>query len=188
MSESTQTKQAIKQALIESCKTKPFQKISVQEIAKKAGINRQTFYYHFTDKYNLLRWVYREHAFQFLNAGELSLENWEEQVLKMLKAISEQKEFYSNTVSSDQEILSTDFSVVTQNLFIKLFDEIDEEKQLSTKDKYFYARFFSYGCGGVLVNWILNDYEESPMDMAVQLFRLAKDVEFFSYRLYEKEE
>ena len=29
---------------------------------QKVGLNRQTFYYHFTDKYDLLRWIYRHDA------------------------------------------------------------------------------------------------------------------------------
>lgn len=62
---------------------------------------------------------------------------------------------------------------------------MDEERQLSARDKLFYARF-SYGCSGVLVNWITNEYEETPMEIAMQLFRLAKDTELYSYRLYAK--
>lgn len=55
MSGTHDTKQAIASALIELCEQKDFRKISVQDITKKVGLNRQTFYYHFTDKYDLLR-------------------------------------------------------------------------------------------------------------------------------------
>ncbi len=105
-----------------------------------------------------------------------------------MKAIAAQKEFYANTVVSDQEILQKEFLTMIQKSFIKIFEEMDEEKQLSSTDKLFYARFFSYGCSGVLVNWITNEYNETPMEIAMQLFRLAKDTELYSYRLYAKEE
>lgn len=142
----------------------------------------------FTDKYDLLRWVYCEDALHYLDPQCLSLDNWEEQALKMLKAIAEKKEFYANTVLSDPEILQKEFSQLIQKSFIKIFEQMDEERQLSARDKLFYARFFSYGCSGVLVNWITNEYEETPMEIAMQLFRLAKDTELYSYRLYAKEE
>ena len=161
MGDTPHTKQLIKNVLIDLCQKQSFQKISVQKIAHEAGINRQTFYYHFTDKYDLLRWVYYEDCLCYLDPHSLSLDNWEEQALKMLKAIAAQKEFYANTVTSDQEILQKEFTAVIQQSFIKIFDQMDEEKQLSKADKLFYARFFSYGCSGVLINWITHDYEET---------------------------
>lgn len=68
------------------------------------GLNRQTFYYHFTDKYDLLRWIYRHDALIYLET-DICLENWEEQALKLLKAIKEKSHFYYTTVTSDSEVL-----------------------------------------------------------------------------------
>ncbi|WP_375148342.1 TetR/AcrR family transcriptional regulator [Enterococcus mundtii] len=186
--DASHTKQMIKKVLVSLCETQTFRKISVQQIAHEAGINRQTFYYHFTDKYDLLRWVYYEDSLHYLKTESLSLDNWEEQALLMLKAIAENKQFYSSTVSSEQEILQKQFSALIQPSFIKIFEQMDEEKQLTSKDKLFYARFFSYGCSGVLVNWITQGYTETPLEVAMQFFRLAKDTELYSYRLYALEE
>lgn len=44
----------IKKAFVDLLQEKPFEKIKVSEIARKAGIDRQTFYLHFVDKYDLL--------------------------------------------------------------------------------------------------------------------------------------
>lgn len=44
----------IKKAFVELLQTEPFEKIKVSEIARKAGIDRQTFYLHYVDKYDLL--------------------------------------------------------------------------------------------------------------------------------------
>ena len=140
-----QTKAVIGQTLITLCETKEVNKISVQEIAEKAQVNRQTFYYHFPDKKALIQWIYRQDALIFLTTEDVSLDNWEEAALRMLKAMTKQ-------------------------------------------DILFYSRFFSYGCGGILENWIHNDFPETPLEIATQLFRLAKDVEFFGHQIYEKEE
>ena len=48
------TRQMIKQAFAELLKEKGFQSLTVQDITGRAGINRATFYAHFTDKYALL--------------------------------------------------------------------------------------------------------------------------------------
>lgn len=187
MSESQITKKAISSALIELCGRKLFSKISVQDITKEVGLNRQTFYYHFTDKNDLLRWIYSHDALIYLDSPDVSIDNWEEQALKMLKAIQAKSDFYYNTVSSDSNVLRICFSTITNKLFTNLFEQMDVEHQLLPEDKEFYARFFSYGCSGVLITWILDGYKESPLEIATQLFRLAKDTEFFSYRLYTEE-
>ncbi len=142
MSDTTRTKQLIKNVFIDLCQTQSFQKISVQKIANEAKINRQTFYYHFTDKYDLLRWVYCEDALHYLDPQCLSLDNWEEQALKMLKAIAAKKDFYANTVLSDQEILQKEFLTIIQKSFIKIFEEMDEERQFLQQINYFMPVFF----------------------------------------------
>lgn len=93
MSEAQITKKAISSALIDLCGRKLFSKISVQDITKEVGLNRQTFYYHFTDKNDLLRWIYTHDALIYLDSPDTSIDNWEEQALKMLKAIQEKMIF-----------------------------------------------------------------------------------------------
>ncbi|OJG38627.1 hypothetical protein RV01_GL002413 [Enterococcus dispar] len=183
-----QTKVKIATALIELVKTTDYSKISVQMIAKKAEINRQTFYYHFADKDELLRYIYYTEALNFLTSDELSLANWEEQVLQMLRAIYQHRDFYRKTVADRKEILIREFSKIVGRLFRKLFEDFDTENYLSESDKDFYGHFFTYGCSGVLLAWIEDDYPVPPLEVATQMFRLAKDVEFYSYRLYQQEE
>ena len=161
MSGTHDTKQAIASALIELCEQKDFRKISVQDITKKVAL------------------IYLE--------TDICLENWEEQALKLLKAIKEKSHFYYTTVTSDSEVLLNVFSASTNRLFISLFEQVDVENHLTDKDKQFYANFFSYGCSGVLTKWILEEYSQTPLEMATQLFRLAKDTEFMAYHLYEQE-
>jgi AcrR family transcriptional regulator len=51
------TRQLLQQALEKLLKTKEFDKISVQDIAEAATVNRVTFYDHYTDKFALLECV-----------------------------------------------------------------------------------------------------------------------------------
>ena len=47
------TDKAIKQALIKLLKTKPFEKITVQDILDETPVTRSTFYKHYHDKYEI---------------------------------------------------------------------------------------------------------------------------------------
>ena len=57
MSESSITKRAVAQSLKSLMREKDFGKISVSDITLRGGITRQTFYYHFAFKYDLLLWI-----------------------------------------------------------------------------------------------------------------------------------
>lgn len=54
------TQQLIKSAFFELASTIGFDKITVQNLVKKAGINRSTFYLHYTDKFDLLNKIEEE--------------------------------------------------------------------------------------------------------------------------------
>lgn len=187
MAESNQRKQQIADALILLAEEKDYGKITVQDIARKAGINRQTFYYHFADKEQLLDWVYLHGSLKYLTAEDLSLDNWEEKARQMLEAMRARGDFYQKTVTETPDVLVREFSKILNRLFRKLFEDVDAEGILSDQDKTFYGRFFSYGCSGVLLEWITKGFPETPLEIATQLFRLAKDVEFFSSRLYDRD-
>lgn len=53
---STNTKQMLTEALIALSNKKDFSKITISELVSYCEINRKTFYYHFTDIYDLLEW------------------------------------------------------------------------------------------------------------------------------------
>ena len=69
MSDNLITKRAIVDALKELTQTKTFDKISVKDISLQCGINRQTFYYHFEDKFILLKWIYEHDIEDYKAAG-----------------------------------------------------------------------------------------------------------------------
>jgi AcrR family transcriptional regulator len=188
MAEGKKTKAAIAAAYIQLCEEKEWAKISVQDIALRTGINRQTFYYHFPDKKTLLRWVYLNDSLRYLAADEVSLDNWEEQALKMLKTMQEKSVFYHNTLAGERDILMNEFFQVVQEVFKQLFQQVDEEHVLSTQDIQFYSRFFSFGCSGILEAWIRGNFQETPLDIATQLLRLAQDIEVYTYRIYQRNE
>ena len=51
-------KYRLAQAIRECMKTTPVDKITIREIVQTCGTTRQTFYRHFTDKYDLINWYF----------------------------------------------------------------------------------------------------------------------------------
>ena len=52
------TKSLLAASLKELMEIKPVEKISIRELTEKCQFNRQTFYYHFEDIYDLLKWTF----------------------------------------------------------------------------------------------------------------------------------
>ncbi len=178
------TRQALQDALVALSAEKSYEKISVAQIADRAHINRQTFYYHYKSKNDLLKEICYEDSLHYLDQ-DISLDNWEEQMLLMLKVMYNKSDFYQNILFTPQDILLTEFIRLIEERFLHLFHLLDEDHALEPEDRNFYAGFFAYGCAGVLKRWLQTGLKESPIEIAARQFRLAKDVEFFSMRLYD---
>lgn len=63
---SDQTKYALAAALKELMAQKPIDRITIHDLTERCGIRRQTFYYHFEDVYDLLRWMFQAEAVALL--------------------------------------------------------------------------------------------------------------------------
>ena len=61
-----QTKQAMADSIMRLMLKKSIDQITVNEIVDAAGLTRMTFYRHFKDKYDLVDWIYRTQAVDFL--------------------------------------------------------------------------------------------------------------------------
>ena len=58
MPDSSLTKRALAAAIKELMREKPLVKISIADIVERCQMNRQSFYYHFRDKYDLVNWIF----------------------------------------------------------------------------------------------------------------------------------
>ena len=66
------TRMVLKKALLELLEHKPVNKITVKEVCERAGLNRATFYAHYTDCFDLLESIEEELFRQF----ERSMQNY----------------------------------------------------------------------------------------------------------------
>ena len=53
------TKKMISDTFVELLEKKPFDKITIKDIVETCGINRNTFYYYYSDIYDLLEEIFK---------------------------------------------------------------------------------------------------------------------------------
>ena len=80
MADSGITKRALADALKAQLEEEPFAKISVGDICARCDMNRNSFYYHFKDKFELVNWIFDT---EFLEA-----------VAQLLHYLYENRDFY----------------------------------------------------------------------------------------------
>ena len=93
MSNNSITKEALATALKKLLEQQPLSKISVKHITDYCNISRNTFYYHFKDKYELINWMFYtdmlENVNSFNNPSKLT-----ESFVKVCKALYAERKFY----------------------------------------------------------------------------------------------
>jgi len=57
---SLSTKHALADSFKKLLSKRSFDKITVKDIVEDCGVNRQTFYYHFHDIYDLIEWIFQD--------------------------------------------------------------------------------------------------------------------------------
>ena len=86
------TKKALAASLKKLLSKKELAKITISNITDDCGVNRQTFYYHFKDVYDLLEWIYLNEVIQSMN-GKDTYDNWQQVFLSIFEYILANKEF-----------------------------------------------------------------------------------------------
>lgn len=186
MSDSIITKKALSTALKGLLSTKPFEKISISDITKACGLNRQTFYYHFQDKYELLTWIYYTEGFSFIVDG-ITFENWDQKILLLLDIMKKDQLFYCHTIKSDSQYFMDYLLEITSALFQEAINALDIHQKIPADQKQFFSEFYAYGICGVILSWVKNNMKQSPEEIAKNFKKLAKHSEQLGYNFYLKE-
>lgn len=95
MSENPQfirTDKAIKQALIQLLKQKPFEKITVQDILDETPVTRSTFYKHYQDKYEIIEKIQEEFFASQMEIRKALFENANHYSVYMKKMSNQNRE------------------------------------------------------------------------------------------------
>jgi probable dihydroxyacetone kinase regulator len=184
MSESLITKKAIASGMKELTKKKSFDKITVSDITEACGLNRQTFYYHFQDKFELVDWIYYNETISIIY--NLDYDNWDSKVLEMLTKIKAEDYFYISTLRATvgNEFREYLFRV-TVEFFCDLIERVATNADMGEEEIRFIAEFYAFGIVGVIISWAQKGMKETPEYITEQLRNLVNGTERFASVRYQ---
>jgi len=93
MANNVLTKTAIANCMKDLMNRQPFNKISVSDICRDCQINRKTFYYHFSDKYELIIWIFETDIINPIIEKYSTFDNFEA-AGELVEYLYENKVFY----------------------------------------------------------------------------------------------
>lgn len=158
MSGSNNTKTLLAQSLQDLMRTHPLEKISVNDIVDHAGVGRNTFYYHFADKYDLVNWCFQKGIMQFLTENPTP-GNWQTIAEQLEQYFRENQVFYTNALSyTGQNNLREYIQQFLCAILIQRLREAQaiqgQKEELSEEELRFAGNFLSGALMGILLPWV----------------------------------
>ncbi|WP_229720256.1 TetR/AcrR family transcriptional regulator [Oceanobacillus neutriphilus] len=158
---------------------KSYEQITVTDIVEHADYNRATFYRHYNQKSDLVKEIITDQASGLIQAFKvpykknnyIHLNDLAPSEIVIFNYIIENKRFYA--LWREFEAIPGFYEVFLQS--ITQFFEHDINLITPYRDgldNNMYTSFYAYGILGIILDWIKNDFEQSPDYMAKQLCKI----------------
>lgn len=157
-----------------------FGEISVGTICKHCQISRNTFYYHFKDKFDVIHWIFYTEITPILEES-FSMNHWEEGLLSLCHYMQQNKKFYVNILrfhgqNSFIECLMEFYENLAKNMLM----HTNADGNFTKRELKWISRFYAYGLTGGILDWAKSDMEQDPTPMVRMIAHL------FSEELFAK--
>lgn len=168
-----ETKKALAESLKKIMMRKSLDRITIKEIVENCMVNRQTFYYHFQDIYELLGWIYKTEAVDSISNCK-SYETWQQGFLKIFYYVSNNKVFCMNTFKSmGRDHLETFLHAEISPLIFDVINEVSKDSNITSDEKKFISDFYTFAFIGILTSWMKSDMKESPESIILKVENLV---------------
>lgn len=162
---SDRTKKSLAESLKKMMRQKPLNKISIREIVEDCGVNRQTFYYHFKDIYDLVEWMFDQEAIRLLKENMTFL-TWEDSCLYLLNYIEQNWQVCTCTLNSlGRNHLESFFYKDLYSIVRSVIEEGSSDLILKEKYKDFLAHFYTVSFAAILISWIKGEMKLSAEEL-----------------------
>lgn len=150
---------------------KPLDDISVMAICKRCKVNRQTFYYHFHDIYDLLTSLFLEERID----GADTVKSYYEMIKCIYEYYDKNRKFVEATISSAGKDLFLEFIYnVCYQSTLRIMDQYEVSKNVALNYKKNVARFYASAFSNSIVYYLQN-YKERTLEGLLNCFNFVED-------------
>ena len=148
------TKEMLAESLMKLLARRTLDKITIQDIVDDCGYNRQTFYYHFHDIYDLIDWIFAAQTQELIEKCRAcgSLDVGVEAVIAYMR---ENRRLILNILRSvNGEKLLDNLDRSAQSIVLSALENHPGVQELSTEYRGLVAEAFKYALAGLLIDWM----------------------------------
>lgn len=172
------TKKLIFDTFIALLSTKSFDKISVKDIVEACDINRNTFYYYYSDIYDLLEEVFMKELNVLLDAHKEG-RSWVEAFMKIANVAHTNKKVISNICASRSfDYLENYMYRACKIVVVEIVRDYAEGMLIPDEDIEFIASFYEYAYFGIVSEWFRTGMKEDPLKLATQIWLVADNIKY----------
>ena len=163
------TKQIIRDSLVPLMKKYPISRISIKMLCESAGINRSTFYAHYSDVYDLLQQIQQECIGEL--SARISGNAFSEQNMLTVQALEQILSYAKANAELFEVLLSENGDFAFQRDIMRLsqqktIDELRHMRHLDAGVSEYLQYFVVNGALGVIQKWFAGGMKESVPEMA----------------------
>lgn len=171
----------LEQAFLQLIEEKPFGKITVNDIVERAGVHRNTFYYHYQSIPALLQEICNKMAEKMISVYE-DLRTPADCVLPLVRLSLEHRTAVSHIYYSDVRNIQMDFVRKISRFSIEHYiDNVTERTGIGNRDKETMTRFFTAGLVGVWTEWVEDGMDADPSDVFVRIGTILEKMTLETY-------
>jgi AcrR family transcriptional regulator len=166
------THKLLQEALLELTVRKGFSAISVSAITKHAGVNRATFYRHYTDKFDLLN-QYVQRVYQMLEAPpeeRLSQSG----LVTIFEHIHANARFYRVMLGKNGDPMFAE--KIRRYVQERIWRSLPPEQQKNDDPVDLYLSYSSSAAVGAVLWWLEHDLPYSPQQMATISYQISANL------------
>ena len=148
------TKEMLAESLMKLLARRTLDKITIQDIVDDCGYNRQTFYYHFHDIYDLIDWIFAAQTQELIEKCRAcgSLDVGVEAVIAYMR---ENRRLILNILRSvNGEKLLDNLYRSAQSIVLSALENQPGVQELSAEYRELVAEAFKYALAGLLIDWM----------------------------------
>lgn len=156
-------KRIIADTIYELSREKPLSKVTILDISQRSGISRQTFYNHFKDKNDLIRWVFA----RTLDRWDLvEKEGYYAYLCDLYRKALENGPFLRQAcMLSGQNSLAEEIYIITYRYHRRHILKQMDETQITPEIEYA-LQYNAYGSTNCYIQWLVERMPITPEDMA----------------------
>lgn len=168
------TKKALAESLKKLMGKRALGKITVREIVEDCGVNRKTFYYHFQDINDLVKWMFEEEAIEIVKQYDV-LNDFDEVMCFIMDYIESNNHICNcalDALGRDElkRFFQTDFYAIVR----KAIEELSKGMRIPEDYKEFLVNFYTEALASLLLDWIRSkadiSREKALQYMSITLF------------------